>query len=159
MLVQDICQSGHWRYVPTKCGKLSSTLNTPCLLTWVGTLWAIWRACEQCYSLLCLLAKNWTRSVSIDDQDEMYENLRDYFTTISEKDAPAFLKAFTTHLEAWNLDSSHLTRPEGQQYWNFSGGGIMTVMRGQNALTGTKTNRFRADRVWPGHWYNSPYLF
>ncbi len=30
-------------------------------------------------------------------------------------------------------------RPEGQKYWNFSGGGIMTVMTGQNALTGTKT--------------------
>ena len=47
---------------------------------------------------------------------------------LKEKEAPTFLAAVTTHLEAWDPELAKMELPRGKEYWNFSGHSAMKVV-------------------------------
>ena len=97
------------------------------LLTWFGSLWALYTACHQASIFVyALLAQYWKRSVRIEQRDEIYGALRRYLAKNGQEGVPASLMAVTTHLEAWENPS--VERPEGQKHWMFSDHSIMKVV-------------------------------
>ena len=64
--------------------------NIAVLLTWFGSLWAVYTACHQTYSIsYALLAQYWRRSVHIEQRDEIYGALRRYLAKNNQEGAPA----------------------------------------------------------------------